>query len=349
MRASSHNECMHRVSTDPAFQHRLDELEGQVAHAAREIEPELWAMAEQAEARGDVEGQGWALVILGGALFHQGRFDEVIHLNETAVSLARKTGDRHLESRALNGLGISRQKLGLYVQAFEHYTRSLSLSRGLSDHVSVVRTLSNLAYLYRVHRQFSQAMALLSEAQELLLRHRHPRYAVSVSGNLAWTHIEAGNYQQALAITQLFLPEAQEQSSTKYVVQYHCAQAVCYLHLKQLPEALSCATRARLEAQQELDADADGISFVTLADVLCAMHDYRPAEKLLLQALETSERSGSVMALANVKAKLAQVYTHLGEQERAFEFNRLFFAMQERLRDSRYDPLGMVRLTPPAR
>lgn len=332
--------------TETPFQRQLDELEGRVAHAAGETEQALRELVLQARAADDGLAQGWALVILGGALFYQGRFAEVIEQNEQALDLALRLGNTALESRALNGLGISRQKLGQYAQAFRDYTRSLKLSRANRDPVAVVRTLSNLAYLYRVHRQFDQAMTLLTEAQELLIRQRHPRYALSVSGNLAWTHIDAGNYQQALAITHLFLPEALAQPGTKYALQFHCAQAVCYLHLKCLPEALACASRAVEEAERQVEADADALSFVTLAEVLMALREFHRAEELLLKALHRANRSGSVMAKVNIKAKLARVYTSLGDQERAFEYSSLFFETQERLRDGGSDPLGMIHCPP---
>lgn len=344
-----HNGSVVPLPAQSTLQRQLDALEARLVAAPEEIEAALHDLVSQAERAGDIQAQGRALVILGGSLFHQRRFPEVVRKNELALELARRTGDRGLESRALDGLGIGKQKMGLYGQAFEHYTQSLQLSRTLRDHLSVVRTLSHLAYLYRVHRQFEQAMTLLAEAQDLLLRHRHPRYALAVSGNLVWTHIDAGNYQQALAITHLFLPEALDQPGMKYAVPFYCAQAICYLRLKRLPEALTCATRAMQEAERQLDSDADTVSLVTMAEVLCAMNEFSRAEELLHRALGRAELGGSEMARANVRAKLAQVYAGLGNQQRAFAYARHFFEVQEQCRDGSDDPLGMVRFPPPAR
>lgn len=331
--------------TQSPLQSRLDELEQQFMHAPVKYEELIYDLMRQASEMGDLEAEVRAAILYGGALFYQGRFPEVLDYTTRALKMARDLHHEALESRVLNGLGITEQRLGLYGQAFQHYHQSLALSRRLGDLAGRVRTLDNLASLHRIFRQFDRAMTYLAEAQELLLRYRHPVYTFTVSGNLIWTHIEAGNYQQAMAIIHLLLPEAQEQQATQFIVNYLSAQARCYLHLGRLPQAQCCAEQAVKLVQTHQSIDPDGISFSMLGQVKLALRHFDQAEKYLLLALDVAEESGSARARADGRAHLADFYEQTGNAERVYLHDLQFFQMQEQVPSGAMQPLAVLQVS----
>lgn len=56
-----------------------------------------------------------------------------IELHTQALTIARDTGNRYLESSGLNNLGICHYRLGDYMQAIERLTQAVAIARDIGN------------------------------------------------------------------------------------------------------------------------------------------------------------------------------------------------------------------------
>ncbi|MEU9994207.1 hypothetical protein [Streptomyces sp. NPDC050848] len=99
-------------------QRALREIGAGIANAGRAAEalhPVFRHFHEACAAAGDTEKEGWALVLVAGALVDAGRFAEAVPANHQAAGFCRATGNTLGTDTALSRLG--KAELGLRLRA----------------------------------------------------------------------------------------------------------------------------------------------------------------------------------------------------------------------------------------
>src|SRR6266536_3084097 len=71
-----------------------------------------------------------------------------VQANQTALELARRTGDRAGQAHTHNDLGAVDERLGRYPEAVDHLQQALTISRELGDRRGQAGSLSNLGLVY---------------------------------------------------------------------------------------------------------------------------------------------------------------------------------------------------------
>ncbi|WP_327358371.1 AfsR/SARP family transcriptional regulator [Streptomyces sp. NBC_01304] len=140
-----------------------------------------------------------ALTDLGWECWRLGRYTEAITHSQTAVQLARESGDRLLESRAHNTLGNVLCRQRDYPTARDHLETALTLCRDSGNRIGEAHVLGNLAAVYErqglldaAHRHLTDALAL-----HRLLGNRGGE--ASVLNGLGGMHRRTGSYEEARA------------------------------------------------------------------------------------------------------------------------------------------------------
>ncbi|HEX6684526.1 MAG TPA: tetratricopeptide repeat protein [Candidatus Limnocylindrales bacterium] len=139
---------------------------------------------------------------LFGFLLVRNYYADLERINQTALRVARRTGDRAAQAQALSDLGSAFWYLERDEQALACFRDSLAIRRQLGDRRGQAASLGNLSVLYGRQKQFAQALTCEQESlaiyQEL---GDHRGQAVSL-GNLGIHHERLGQYDQALACQQ---------------------------------------------------------------------------------------------------------------------------------------------------
>jgi tetratricopeptide (TPR) repeat protein/transcriptional regulator with XRE-family HTH domain len=116
---------------------------------------------------GDRAGEAVGLNDLGGAHVRLGRYSEAIACLEESISIFQEVGDRRGESGALVNLGAALSGPHRYADALPHQRRSLTISRQLDDRQGQARALFNLGFLLGRLSRNEEAIACLKDAADI--------------------------------------------------------------------------------------------------------------------------------------------------------------------------------------
>jgi tetratricopeptide (TPR) repeat protein len=141
----------------------------------------------------------------------QGDFASARSLYEETLVLARERGDRDLEARTLNNMGImARDAEGDYARARSLQEQGLAITRELGDLHSAIVILNNLGGIDQIEEDFAQAR---SRHEEALAIAREVGDKTGIAHSLQWlgdlTYFE-GNYQSARAFHEQALARLTE-------------------------------------------------------------------------------------------------------------------------------------------
>jgi tetratricopeptide (TPR) repeat protein len=106
---------------------------------------------------GDTAAEATALNNLGLAYWELRRFEEAIGCYRDSLAIRRETGDRYGEGRTLTNLGTAYQGLQRFEEAIGWYRESLAIRREIGDRHGEGGTLKNLGEAYECLRQPDQA------------------------------------------------------------------------------------------------------------------------------------------------------------------------------------------------
>ena len=101
-------------------------------------------------------------------LRQQGSLDRALEVAHGALEIFRALGDRRGEALTLNGIGLTRARMGDETGALDSYETAVDLLTGLGDSHSAGRVLANMGALERGQGRDEQARAYLHDALERL-------------------------------------------------------------------------------------------------------------------------------------------------------------------------------------
>jgi DNA-binding SARP family transcriptional activator len=154
---------------------------------------------EVARRVGDRAAEAQAQADLGLAHFHQGRYQEAVSCNQQSLAILRDLGDGYGQAASLNNLGIVYERQGRLEAALACHQESLAIKRELDDRHGQAISLSNLG---EVDQRLGRYQEALDSLRESLAIHRElgDRRCQAISlGNLGNVHGRLGRYQEAEA------------------------------------------------------------------------------------------------------------------------------------------------------
>jgi CHAT domain-containing protein/tetratricopeptide (TPR) repeat protein len=117
-----------------------------------------------------------------------------------ALQLARGRGDRFMEGRALNNLGVLYDSQAAPRRALEAYDQALEVWRSLGERAEEATTLHNLGYAYIVLGRLPQALELLEQALRLRRVVHDLRGEAATLTAVAWVHTLQGSFAESLPL-----------------------------------------------------------------------------------------------------------------------------------------------------
>lgn len=108
--------------------------------------------------------QAMVLRDLGASYTHRGNLDQATIFLERALNATRSLGDRHAEGLVLDELGHLALRRGRFKDSLRYHRAELEIDRELGNASSAVSTLNNLAVAYLKFGHTSEAIECLTEA-----------------------------------------------------------------------------------------------------------------------------------------------------------------------------------------
>lgn len=315
-----------------------------------------------AEALDDPATTAGLLNTQGEIFFQQSDYAQAIAAYELSLALFQSLEDQRGEAQLLNNLGVVQQRLGQYSQASTTYQQALTrldASPQPERHEDLRGIiLTNQGDLYRMLRQFPQALAVYEQALAIH-RQRGDRLREGATlNNLGAVYRSLRDYQQALQAHQqalaVFERLAAVDSSpdTQQLVEQYQQLLTTARQMNEQAGA-AAADPARLQESlarygqaldqydqalgvlQELGEQvAAGTTLNQMGLVAHQLEDYPQAQAYYQQALdifrEMGDRQGEAAALSN----LGLVLTRQGNDAAALEFYGQALAIQRQIQDT---------------
>jgi tetratricopeptide (TPR) repeat protein len=144
-----------------------------------------WAQTNQtaltvARRTGDRAAEAQILHNLGTVHWRQGNYAQTLAYNQESLAIFRELGDRRSQGMSQNNLGIARERLGRYQEALACYQESLDISRELGDRRGQSISQNNLGMLHERLGRYQEALACHQESLDIS-RERGDRHGQAIS------------------------------------------------------------------------------------------------------------------------------------------------------------------------
>ena len=153
--------------------------------------------AQSAAAIGDKVLQARLINFIGVAVGQKGDQDQAFFLHQKALRISRSIGDQIHEAAILNSLGVTTHELGRIRQAIEFHTEALTLRRRLEDADGIGISLNNLAHAFRDVGEYDTAIDHFREALLLQDRLGSGQTMLDILDGLAIAYFESGDTRAA--------------------------------------------------------------------------------------------------------------------------------------------------------
>jgi DNA-binding SARP family transcriptional activator/tetratricopeptide (TPR) repeat protein len=148
---------------------------------------------------GDRAAEAQAQSNIGWVYWLRGRYDQAEASLQESLAISRRIGDRALEGASLSNLGIINDKQGRYDRAATLLHEGLSIHRELGDHRGEGESFDNLGVVHWRLGRYDQALTYLLEALTIA-RELNDRHGVANSlDNLGRVYSHLGRYDMAMA------------------------------------------------------------------------------------------------------------------------------------------------------
>lgn len=129
----------------------------------------------------------------------RGYNDDWVAVNELAIVVAARTGERAVQARAHNDLGLARLRQGRHELALAALERSLELYRDLGDRAGEAASLNGLSRALWLQGRYDEAVTRLHGTLATYRLLDDPSGQARTLGNLGVVYERQGRYDEALA------------------------------------------------------------------------------------------------------------------------------------------------------
>jgi DNA-binding SARP family transcriptional activator/Tfp pilus assembly protein PilF len=239
---------------------------------------------------GDRACQALAHTDLGAAYGQQGRYAQAANSLCDGLAIFRELGDQQGQAVSLNNLGCVNDLQGRYDQAPACLQESLGIRRELDDRRGQGICLSNFGDVYRRQGRYDQALACLQQALAITRELGDRLCEANSLNNLGLVHHEQGRYEQALACVRQSLAIGRELGDRH--VQGDSLASLGRVHDRQgrHDEALNCLRESLVVRQELQDPFGQAESLQELGVTMQRLGRHEDAQAHWRQALTILER-----------------------------------------------------------
>ena len=196
--------------------------------------------------------QARVLAGLAANLMLAGRSSESVPFAERAIEAARTIGDRSIEARALNVLGVDRASLGDIGGGIDLLRRSLAIATPAGDPTEIPRAHTNLGSVLEMGGFVEEALEVSLAGVEAIRNYGSElSFGIFLSVNAAAMLIELGRYPEAAELLERQVAHVLPGVSTLHL---HTTLAHLGIRTGDLPSARQHLEIARSEAGRIADA-----------------------------------------------------------------------------------------------
>jgi CHAT domain-containing protein/tetratricopeptide (TPR) repeat protein len=248
---------------------------------------------------------------------------------EEVLALARQTGNRGYEARALGSIGAADLTVGRYADALSNFQPALSIARQLGMRDAEAAVLANMGIVFKDTGRYDDALANAQQALAIDKQLNRTDNEERVLGNIADVEERMGRYDDSLEASNAELAIAVQRQDVEDEAGAHLSMGNVMTALSRFPEALRFY-RLALDAYRELKNPQGqahvlgniGIIQLVVGQYADALESQTESIALAQQANDPVTQAKSLNDIANVQAQLGLYQAALQSNSEALEVQR---------------------------
>jgi len=251
--------------------------------------------------------QNLKLLLLNACFFHNklGNPQTARKHATEYLDISRSTGDKFNEAKALMELGNAMEKLQKYADAQSYHERGLAIMIEIGNEQEQAYCHANLGCLHQRAGRWSDALAELDVARDMLLHIDDQYGAGETIRRIAEVHLARGNIDQAEQVANTARTLLEKLQTVEELLWLDIITAQIQVVHGQLAEARDIFVRVIEQSQQLKSAEIEGVALRNLALVYYRLGEFDAAQDAI-------RRSISMFDLHHNTAELGKSYAAAG-------------------------------------
>jgi tetratricopeptide (TPR) repeat protein/transcriptional regulator with XRE-family HTH domain len=224
-------------------------------------------------------------VILPTFLDGRGYWDSLVTVQQTALAVAQRLGDRQAQAQVQRALGQAYTRIGRNADARTCFMHALDLHRQLGDRLGEGRVELALAYMSEHQDHYAPALTHCKQALALFRAAGDRSWQAFALNSVGWCYARVGDYEQALAYCEQAMTLHRELGNADGEASTWDSLGFAHQQLGHHAEAVACYQRAKPVFVQRGDRFYLTEVLVHLGDSHQAAGDLEAARDAWLEAL----------------------------------------------------------------
>jgi len=260
-----------------------------------------------------------AYVSLGNMHSFVNERKEAIRHFELAIALLREVRDGHLLAKALNNVGADYKVLGRFAEARRCQRESIEIARQIQDANGVASALDEMAAIAVATGDFNGALVHFESARKIFAKIGNTAQLANVLDGLSIVHRTLGDFPAALGCHEEAIRLARGAGQPGDIASALYNMGNTRQQMGDNAEALRKYEQALALAVAAKDQPIEASITVATATLLWRQQKLEAAQKKFEGALVLLRDLKREAGIARTLANLANVYSDLGQHDRARE------------------------------
>ncbi len=274
---------------------------------------------------------GEALLAQGQRLFNQGGYNQAKEINELALEVAERSGDKSALARALVGIGRAYASRGDYAQALEHLQRGLKILEEIGNKAHISGTLINIGRIHNLRGDYAQALEQYQRSLKISEEISDKIGIAEALNNIGVVHQSRGDYAQALEQYQRSLKISEETGDKARIAATLNNIGIIHRSRGDYAQALEQYQRSLKISEEIGDKAGFALRLNNIGIVHYSRGDYAQALEQLQSGLKILEEIGDKAHIAATLNAIGTVHHAQGNYAQALEYYQKGLAISESL------------------
>ena len=274
-------------------------------------------------------GEGRGLNLKGWCFWRHGLYEEAREQLEEAYDIARETGSKALEARALNNFASVHRDRGDMVRALDYLDRALAINEALADEKAQAVSLATIAAIYYDLGDYENALDFALRAVPVFDIQYDLHRLSTLNHILGNIYFKKDAFSEALKYFQDNERLSEEGSITRALALSGIGKV--YYRMNVLGPAEEYLARALQIAEELGDVEVPITCHYYQARIEIEEGAYRQAESYLKRALAQAEESHRKPDIMGIHETFASLYEQMGNLPQAYHHLKEFERLKEEI------------------
>ena len=288
-------------------------------------------------------GLGYAYKNLGLAHYYKGEYSDVLIFWKKSLAIFEEIDHKVGISNLLNNLGAVYQTKGDDPKALDYFIKSLKIGQQIQDSSRIGTAYLNIGTVYSNQKNtYPEAFEAYLESKAIFKSLNYEEGVGTACINLAELHLKTN--EPTLALSELNEAiNAFKKSGANLSISFNL-MGLTYAKLGDLNKAVKYQINAILAASETDSKMEKTKAYIDLGNILTQQQKFNQAILNFESGLELTEITGVYRAKKDAYKGLSNVYSRMGDFEKAYEYQKLYSVMVDTLKNDSYEKsIGNLR------